>query len=210
MSPNDAEILSQYSRAKRFRGEYDEAVDAGRRAAELDPRSWLAQYLLGICYRYARDYEAAAESFRLAMQLNPSDGYARAQLAFVEVSRGNWTAAITELDIAERIFGASIQSQRYPQLANAYAQMGRRDEVERLFAELEVRAQDSPVNAALWALMYIALEDYDQALEWLEVAVDDQAPDFVTLSEIKANPYANPVLDEPRFKELRDQIGTNL
>lgn len=61
---------------------------------------------------------------------------------------------------------------------------------------------------ALWALIYIALEDYDQALEWLEVAVDDQAPDLVTLGEIKGNPYADPVLDEPRFQELRDRIGT--
>ena len=121
---------------------------------------------------------------------------------------GNWTDAERELQIAEQLYGADIQSIRIPQLANAYAQMGRRDEVQRLFAALEMQAQDGPVNAALWALMYLALENYDQALEWLEVAVDDQAPDLVTLGEIKANPYADPVLDEPRFQELRDRIGT--
>jgi tetratricopeptide (TPR) repeat protein len=208
LSPNDAEILSQYSRTKRFRGEYDEAVDAARRAAELDPQSVLVNYQLGITYRYARNYDAAAESFRAVIEIDPSGGYGHAQRAFTEISRGNWVDAVAELQIAERLYGDDIGSIRIPQLANAYAQMGRRDDVERLFAALEVRAQDSSVNAALWALMYIALEDYDQALEWLEVAVDDQAPDLVTLGDIKGNPFAIPFLDEPRFRALRDRIGT--
>ena len=80
------------------------------------------------------------------------------------------------LQLAERLYGNSILSIRLPQLANAYAQMERRDEVERLFDAIQTRAESSPVNAALWALMNIALGDYDQALEWFEMAVDDQAP----------------------------------
>ena len=79
--------------------------------------------------------------------------------------------------------------------------------MDRLFAGLQNRAVNSPVNAAHWALMYIALEDFDQALKWLEVAVKDEAPDLISLSEIKANPYAIAALDEPRFKTLRGQIG---
>lgn len=208
LSPNDADILSQYSRMKRYRGEYDAALEAGRRAAELDPQNPGAHYFLGICYRYARQYDAAAESFRTALRLEPSPGNFHAQLAFTQISQGNWGDAAAELRVAEQLYGDNIGSIRIPQLANAYAQMGQPDQVERLFAALKVRAEDSPVNAALWALMYIALEDYDQALKWLQIAVDDQAPDLVPLGDIKGNPYANPVLDEPRFKELRDRIGT--
>jgi len=155
-----------------------------------------------------RDYDSAAESFRATLELSPRFASGHAQLGYTEVSRGNWTDAERELQVAEQIYGESIGSIRITQLATGYAKMGRRDEVERLFDALEARAEESPVNAALWALIYIALEDYDQALEWLEVAVDDQAPDLVTLGEIKANPYADPVLDEPRFQELRDRIGT--
>ena len=211
LNPNDAEVLSQYSRSKRYRGEYQAAVDAGRRSAELDPRSWGIHYQLGINYRYARNYDAAVESFRIALELNSSGGAGHAQLAFTHVSRDNWVDAVAELQVAEQIYGENIQAIRIPQLANAYAQMGQRDEVERLFDALdalEARAEESPVNAALWALIDIALEDYDQALEWLDIAVDDQAPDLVTLGEIKANPYAIPELDEPRFQVLRDRIGT--
>ncbi len=207
LSPNDADVWSQYSRTKRYRGEFDVAVEAARRAAELDPRSGQAHYFLGLSYRYARDYDAAANSFRDGLEIFPSSGAYHAQLGYTEISRDNWDDAATELQVAERIYGENILSIRITQQATGYAQIGRRDDVERMFDALEARAEESPVNAALWALMYVALEDYDQALEWLEVAVRDQAPDLVPLGEIKGNPYADPVLEEQRFRVLRDRIG---
>jgi len=208
LNPNSAEVLSQYSRTKRYRGEYDVAVEVARRAAELDPQNWGSYFFLGITYQYTRNYDAAATSFRQALELNPTVGNLHAQLGFAQVSLGDWDDAVRELKVAEEIYGENIQSQRYSQLAAGYARMGRSDDVERLFHALEVRAENSPVTAAVWAQMYIALEDYDQALEWLETAVDSQAPDLVPLGHIKGNPYGNPALEEPRFQELRDRIGT--
>ena len=208
LNANDVVVLNEYARTKNYRGNYEEAVEASRRAVELAPLDYLSHYFLGISNQYARNYDAAAESFRNVIELNPTDGNAHAWLGYADAARGNRVNAMSELQVAEQIYGESLQSQRITQLAGGYAQIGRREEVERLFDALQARAESSPVNAALWALMYVALEDYDQALEWLEVAVNDQAPDLVSLGEIKANPYANPVLDEPRFRELRDRIGT--
>ena len=56
-------------------------------------------------------------------------------------------------------------------------------------------------------IAYSALGDYDQAYNWFEIALTDQEPDPVILGELKYNPYSDPVLDEPRFQELRDRIG---
>ena len=208
LSPNNADILAQYSRTQRFRGGYAAAVATARRAAELDPLSAANYFFLAICYRYVGDFDAAAESLRIALHLVPNNSFFHAQLGFTEVSRGNRAEAVAELQVAERLYGEDIQAMRIPQLASAYSQLGMRDEVERLFAAMQERARTGPVNAALWAQIFIALEDHDQALEWLETAVNDEAPDLVTLGEIKANPYANPILEEPRFQALRDRIGT--
>jgi hypothetical protein len=63
-----------------------------------------------------------------------------------------------------------------------------------------------------WALMYLALGDVEQAHHWLTIAVEKverHEPDagFANLMLIKTNPYRNLVLDEPRFRALRDRIG---
>ena len=52
-----------------------------------------------------------------------------------------------------------------------------------------------------------AAGDYEQALQRLRIAVAEQALELATLAEIKANPYADPLLEAPGFRELRGRIG---
>ena len=59
--------------------------------------------------------------------------------------------------------------------------------------------------------MYLALGDVEQAHHWVALAVEKverHEPDagFLNLMAIKINPYRNPVLEEPRFRALRDRI----
>ncbi len=99
---------------------------------------------------------------------------------------------------------------RIAQLADAYAHLDRRQDVVRLFNRLAEREKDRPVRQATRALAYLALENYEEALQRLEAAVDNPTPDLsdlLSLGDIKANPYADPVLEQPRWRELRDRIG---
>jgi adenylate cyclase len=207
LSPNNSNVLSQYSRNKRFRGDFSGALTTAQKAQRLDPQNLSAMYQLGIAYFYVRDYVAAANSFGIVSALTPDSGNFQLQIGLVESARGNRSEAMTELQHAERLYGAETPTVRYPQLAMAYAQIGRQDEVNRLSQALQVRAEDMRVGPAAWALMYIALEDYDQALDRLEIAVNDHDPDLLSLGAIKANPFGISVLEEPRFQALRDQIG---
>ena len=207
LNPNSSNILVNYSRTKIFRGDYDEAIESGQRAVDLNPRSLGAYYYLGISHLYARNHDAAAEIFRRALEINSAAANLHFRLGITEGIRGNWEIAVSELQFAEQLYGENMGTLLLPMFANGYAHIEQRDDVERFFNALKARAENSPVNAARWALMYIALEEFDQALEWLEVAVENEAPDLVNLGAIKANPYAIAALDEPRFKTLRDRIG---
>jgi hypothetical protein len=85
-------------------------------------------------------------------------------------------------------------------------------DVAKLFSELQKTAADGPIGAGTWALSYLGLGDADRALHWLRVAVgkvENHEPDagFLNLMTIKTNVHANPVLDETRFRELRNRIG---
>ena len=86
LSPNDPNVPTPYSRFQRFRGEYDEAIRAGQRAADLDPKQFQNHYQLGIIYRYVRNYDAAVDSFRDAIDLLPSNGNGHAQLGYTRKS----------------------------------------------------------------------------------------------------------------------------
>ena len=59
-SPNDAFLLNRYGRFMRNAGDYAEAVRLLRRVEELDPSAIGTQ--LGIAYRYARQFNEAAEA----------------------------------------------------------------------------------------------------------------------------------------------------
>ncbi len=90
----------------------------------------------------------------------------------------------------------------------AYANAGSRAEAERHFGYLEEMAREQSVGASAWAMAYLALGDADNALMWLQQAVEDRAiEDTILLRELKANIWGVPLLDTPAFQELRDQIG---
>ena len=73
------------------------------------------------------------------------------------------------------------------------------------------RGGDRRHQAGNWALAYLAVGDAEAAREALEVVIDKIAkeePDagYLNLRLIKANIYADPVLDAPEFVALRKQL----
>ena len=159
---------------------------------------------LAVTQRYARDYDAGAAAAQKAIELNPANPSYYLHLAYAEAARGNHDEALRELRIAEQLFGGNFdQVFRVGQMAMIYSQVGRREDAERMLALLEELDGESPVGEAIWALAYIALENFDEALRQLEVAMENPAAvNNTTLSEIKANPWAIQELDTLRFRDV--------
>ena len=204
LSPNDVYVLRQYVRFTRSAGEYDESIRVNERWAQLEPTYAGLYQQLAVGYRYARNYDASAAAAQKAIELSPATPSFHVHLAYADAARGNNDAAIRELLIAEQLFGGNFgQVFRVGQMAMAYSQVGRREDAERMFALLGELDLENPVGQAIWAQVYIALGNYDEALEQLEAAMDSPAAvNYTTLIEIKANPWAIPELDTPRFREI--------
>ncbi len=210
-SPNTAEVLILYSRFKRYRGEYAEAIRLSSRAVELDPNNPVFHHQLGASYRYAKNHDAAMSAVRDALRLSPEWGALHVYLAYEEIARGNLAAGLRNLRFAEGKSGSGAPSWRLAQFAQIYALLERREDVVRLFSELEERDKETPIAAATWAQAYVALGSHADALQQLDTALTDPAERtptaFYSLGYIKANPFDNPMLNGPRFQELRDRIG---
>ena len=72
-----------------------------------------------------------------------------------------------------------------------------------MFAAFEERAEETDVGDANWAYIHLALGEYDQALERLEEAMAAPAAiNYTPLIAIKLNDWGDPVLEEPRFREV--------
>jgi len=206
-NPNDTAVLDAYGSFRRDVGQYAEAVRLFERAAELNPNAPRTQ--LGISYRYARNYDAAATAFRQAIDVNPANAIAHIHLALTEIYRGNHDEGLRQLTTAEQLYGDSAPSTRLAQIALAYAHLNRPQDVERLFDELQERdrASDNGIGDDTWVITYLALGNYDQALQRLEVLIDVSAGGEWLTGQIKANDSSDPVLDEPRWLEVRDRLG---
>jgi tetratricopeptide (TPR) repeat protein len=208
LSPNDPFVLNSYGRFKRNIRDYSDAIRVGARAVELDPLNSGLKNQLGIAYRYAGDSEAAAQIYRQIIVLNPMYVTAYTHLGVAEATNGNYDEAVTNLRIAEEKYGGSAsQVFRYAQLAMGYSMAGRREAAERMVATLEEREEESPVGDSVWALAHIALGEYDEALVRLEAAMAaPSSASYTSLVEIIANPWGDPVLEEPRFREVLDNL----
>ena len=208
LTPNEPYILSTYAQFNRYVGEYAHAIRLSRRSAELNPNSLFATAQLGLSYWIAHDDDAAATVLRRFVELAPVNVFGHLAIGFVEASRGNHDLAVTELQTAEQLERGELSALRLAQFAFAYSRVGREEDAARFFSVLEDLASDEPVPEAVWAMAYCAIADYDEAHRRL-VGIVNAPPvgDQFALTQLKANAFRDPVLDEPRWLELRDRIG---
>jgi tetratricopeptide (TPR) repeat protein len=213
-SPDDPTVLVRYSSFRRTLGDYDEAVRLLERAEDSIANGGVLmggpEYLKltwGITYyRTGIDYEQAATIFREFVEEYPDAAAYRSHLAFAEIGLGDEAEALRQLRLAEELFGNRLNSYRGATIALAYAKLGRSDDVTRLFGRLQ---QMESVSQAAWAAAYIALGDYDQALEHLESAIAE--PESISgatnvLYFLADNPFQDPELDTARFQAQFDRL----
>jgi Flp pilus assembly protein TadD len=193
-------------------GKHAKAIRMARRAVELGPEKAGLHFRLGTVLLNARNHDAAVIALRKAVELDPRYTIAHIYLGIVECVRGNNEEAATELHVAERSSSYDSMPHLAVLTAYGYSRIGRRDDVERVLDKFEEMAASSPVGAGSEAFASLALGDDDNALDWLQSAIDkieNQEPDvsYYNLMLIKANAFSDPLLDELRFQELRSRLG---
>ncbi len=180
-----------------------------RRVIELDPNSVPLPFQLGLIYRDAAQWDAAAAAIRNTLNADPANLFANINLGWVEAARGNFAEAVRRLQLAEEVARppAPVPVFRLAQMARAYALAGRPEDARRLFAQFEERALAEGVGEAWWANAYIAVGDYDQALARIESAVNGRVSvDQAALCAFAANPWGDPELERPEFRALLDGL----
>lgn len=200
LSPNYATAHHWYAWHLALFGRYSEAIAEMRKAESLDPLSLIIKSDVAELLLLAHSYEESIEQSRKTIAMDPNFALAHNQLGQAYLQKQMPEEAIAELQKAVQLSGRSPTCTA--NLARAYVAAGRRKEAVRLLNDLKNRPDPDYSNAPEVSMVYAALSDRDQAMNWLKRGFQERFNPGVLL-----RPGFDPLRSDPRFQNLLHQTG---
>ena len=184
------------------RARFTEADDALRRALELDPLALSIRMSVGMKSYFSAQYDAAVDELLRTIQLDDRFAMARLFLAATYIEQGRHAEALSEIDAALRLCG------RTPELlANLGYLYGRSGDLARargVLDELRRLSGERYVSPPRIAQVHVGLGETSAALDRLEEAASERAPDLAWLG---VRPVFASLRGEPRYLALLKRMG---
>jgi len=181
-------------------GRYDEAIAEMRKAENLDPLSLIINADLAELLVLAHSDDDSIRQSRKTIEMDPNFALAHNQLAQAYLQKQMYDEAVAELKTAVQLSGGSPAF--IANLARAYVASGKRSEAVKLLGDLKKSANPGYSNASEIAVIYAALGDTDQAMNWLEKGYEERFNPGVLL-----RPGFDPLRSDLRFQNLVRRIG---
>ncbi|HEX7361563.1 MAG TPA: protein kinase [Bryobacteraceae bacterium] len=178
-----------------------EACASMKIAQELDPFSASINTTAVWPVYWAHLFDEAIERFRSAAALHSGYWVAHYYLGLSYAHQGDYGQAILALRHAAEI-GDSMW--RYAGLGFVYGRAGQLEQAREVLAKLQQAGRDRYVPAIYSAAIYSGLGDVDQALTYLERAVEERNWDIAWLH---VDPFWDAMRLHPQFRNLQEQAG---
>ena len=202
LNPNYATGHQQYgNNTLSALGRFDEAIAEGKRAVELDPLSLVINADLGMNYYYARRYDEAISQLRKTLEMDPGYYYAYVNLGQVFAAKRAFGEAISEYQKARALNDDPLV---LGLLGHAYASSGNKTEALKTLDQLKEVSRQRYVSTYSFAIVYLALDDKQEALRWLEQSYQDRAG--ADIGWIRVDSLLDPLHGDPGFEALAEKI----
>ncbi|HAF22860.1 MAG TPA: hypothetical protein DCK93_08080 [Blastocatellia bacterium] len=202
LNPNYAEAHHQYGAYYlALTGKPMEGSAEMKVAQQLDPVNPSINVDLSLPYFLARQYDQSIAQAHKAVEMFPSFFLPHMALGGALVEKGDFSAGIEELEKAKTMEPTPLV---IGQLGYAYAKSGRKDEARKLLTELKELAKRRYVASFWIAMIYVGLDEKDEAFAWLEKAYQERSWWLVW---IKMDPKVDSLRSDPRFTDLMRRIG---
>ena len=204
LNPNYVVAYHWYALCHTALGRVDEAVRSMQRAVELDPVSTRINADLGMAYLAAGRYAEAVKQENRTLELAPEAttpkwirGMALEQMGHFDRAEADMKVVFDAWEGEPPIAGS---------LGHLYAVAGKETQARKLLADLI--AQDGKAEVAFFvALIYTGLNEKEQALKWLERAVDERSG---SVRYLKVEVRLKDLREEPRYRALMERVGLPL
>jgi tetratricopeptide (TPR) repeat protein len=178
-----------------------EAIEANRRAVELDPLSVIANLNLAQAYYYAGQHDLSIPWYQAAADQDTKLSFPHIYLARAFALKKMTDKALAELsqaDISDKDANANATR------AQVYAMLDRTAEAQKALTALARSPTARYVRPYALASVYAALGEKTQAFAWLEKAYQERSSWLLTLG---VDPQFKSLRNEPEYKNLSRRIG---
>jgi serine/threonine protein kinase/Tfp pilus assembly protein PilF len=202
LNPNYPTAHQWYAEYLTGLGRDKEAIVEAKRAQELDPLSLIINTAAGDAFHYAGQYDRAIEQYQKALDLDATFAVAHLFLGWIYRQKGMYEEAIAEIQTAINLHGE--YSPFAASLAHVYALAGKIKEAREILDNLKKQEKQIYVSPFYIAIIYSALDEKNQAFEWLEKAFDEKDCPIIY---IKVEFMLDPLRSDPRFKALLKKMN---
>jgi serine/threonine-protein kinase len=200
LNPKSAQAHQWYANLLVAQGRTDEAIAHTKHAQELDSTSLIIGSHLGLVYFFAHRYDDSIAASQKAVQRDPTFFVARRYLGQAYAQKGSYEQAIAEFQRAASNDSPLMRAE----LANTYGLAGRKEEAQKILADLQRLSSERYISPYSIALVYSGLGNKDETFNWLEQAYRGRADYLVYLG---VDPRFQWLRGDPRFASLLERIG---
>ncbi|CAN5294452.1 hypothetical protein BH20ACI1_BH20ACI1_16790 [soil metagenome] len=179
LNPNSVNAYWRYGMFLASREQFDEAIEYGRQAVELDPLSLMAKFFLEWMYWYAGRFDDALEQINKMIEIEPKFPLAYWQIGNIFVAKGMYKEAV-------EVYQKSLTLGNNPIVLSflgvTYGTIGQRNEALEVLNELFEIKKRRYVPAINIARVYSGLGETGKTFEWLEKAVEERNGELVYLN----------------------------
>jgi tetratricopeptide (TPR) repeat protein len=202
LNPNNAQAYHFYGHYLELAGRLDEATIETKRGVDLDPTNLVLSNEFAWTYYLSRKYDQAIAQYRKTLEMDPNFYFSSYEIAQTYEQKGMFQEAAAELNRARPISGD--YSWIIAELGCVNAALGKRAEAENIIQELKKRTVHEYIDPVLFAYIYVALGEKDQAFVWLEKGYQERSGNTPWL---KVEPKLDPLRSDPRLVDLIQRIG---
>lgn len=195
LNPDYSTAHFWYSQLLTVLGRMTEAIAESEKARDLDPSSPINNMNVGRAYYFDRQYQRAIDHLNGILEKNPDDPRALYVLGYVYLQVGNLDKA---LNIFQSIYNRDKMVGAAP-LGLTYGRMGKTEDALRILKELDTLSSEKNVHPHERAMIYMGLNDRDNAFKWFE---QSKAERFASIPYLNTEPVYDSLRSDPRFAEF--------
>lgn len=199
LDPKYAEAYHFHSRILSSLGRNDEAVEAQRKATELDPTARPGAMPTALIR--ARRFDEAIEDARQRLNAYPNNEYLLWALLDAYRDKG---MEKEEEDTIEKLFELAGDAQSAEAAHQLYVKGGRKAVLRWRVRQVEEQARKRYMPAVSIALLYAQLGDREKTLSLLEDGFEEHSP---LLLALQLDPAYDFLHADPRYRSLVRKIG---